>query len=786
VPINTAFDGLEFDSLDFPYNLYQKELSEEPHFVAGSNAVVTLGGKVVKRGGTIQLLGGNTAANQVTGRIERLWAYENLAGVTYLVASVSVSGNYSLYYTVNSNANWVQFTNTRGCNNATAPHEATFSRGIMYIKSYTTSDSEKLGSITFDTNSGSPVFSYWGVLGPTTPAAIVGAVDRINMAAGLTASGTALTVATAAGTAGFPSPNFFIQIDYETIKVTSTGAGTNWTIVRAQNGTLAAAHSNTSLITWLNWTASTHPVTVNFGWLYSYAWQDLNGQISSRAPVETNPDNLPSSTGPFINLRPKITVQGKSDTTNYPKIVIFRTTDGGGTFYTLETITNTGSGAITYEDKSLVSGTTLTDPIPDNVIDGNIIGPSLTSNSPPPSVTSPKVIGTDQPQQFTPLTTFQGRIWYAIQNILFYSGNEEISTGIPEESFPSGNFGNFFRFTEPIVNVISTTYSLYVFTPKKVYGLTGTTRDTFSVRLLLGYVGGAIVNAFSNSFLTAKAATVYRDSVVWLTDDFRVAIIQGKLSSLQSDYFNIISDPIGKDLITSVNTYGANIDWDIKYWTSQEKEYIIVSCSNRAGNHPERDRQWIYDVKKSALTKQDFWMVPWTSNCSCLMTQTRVSNGGLQDRQLVFSTFDGTNSLLSYWDSTGATSTDLKSDGTSSDFSFSVRSNLISQPPGNHMNALRRPAMTTTVDHIIVDRTTFQGDSDPIVKYYTDDIWTVPKLTPVTQLPERRVQSLGYTTHIFPVNEACRRFGWEISKDASAERFELQNLAIVFNSDAGA
>src|SRR5438128_2592878 len=92
---NTQWDGIEFSSLDFPYDKVTRELSEKPRLVDGLNAYVTLGGKLGKRPGTIFVP--NTALNQ---RIDRLWLYETLGTppLIYILASVYTGAVWQMFY----------------------------------------------------------------------------------------------------------------------------------------------------------------------------------------------------------------------------------------------------------------------------------------------------------------------------------------------------------------------------------------------------------------------------------------------------------------------------------------------------------------------------------------------------------------------------------------------------------------------------------------------------------------------------------------------------------------
>ena len=179
-------------------------------------------------------------------------------------------------------------------------------------------------------------------------------------------------------------------------------------------------------------------------WQYTYCYKSITGQYSNTVAEEQNPDFNQSQTFAFADLCPKMTVEGHSDTTNIPSIVIFRTTNGGGTYYEVETISNTGAGSITYEDKHYASGassTTYSDPYPDGKLDTTKVAPTLVSNSPPPTVNEPLVTGTDTPTlAFGKMAVFQNRHWLVVGNRLYASGGEETTLGNPDESFKIGRY----------------------------------------------------------------------------------------------------------------------------------------------------------------------------------------------------------------------------------------------------------------------------------------------------------------------------------------------------------
>ncbi len=760
---NTQWDGTEFPSLDLPYNRIIRELSDEPRLVTGLNGYITYGGKLAKRPGIISVADTNLLAL----RVDRLWIYETIDNppLVYLVASVynSATLRWELRWRRlddTSQTAWQTVTSTRDVNLSTRAHEAVVARGKLFVKGFpSTASTEKLGTIIFDASGGNVNIRLWGLLGPTTPARIVGVVPRL--AAELSADATSCTVNSASG---LPAAPFNLQIEYELVRVTNV-VGTTLTITRGYQHTYAELHRNNTVCAWLNWTASSHRVTIQFGWQYSYAYKSITNHISNRAPVETNIDALPSTTGPFFDLIPQLTVQGHADTTNIPSIVIYRTADGGGTFYTLKTITNTGAGAITVSDTDLSTDAGLLDPQPDSVITKEDPGPTLNSNSPPTTVNAPEVVGTDVPDPSSPIAYYAGRIWYGIGNTLHYSGDEEISVGVPEEAFPTGLKGNTFRLQYPIANIKATTDALYVTTLQGTYEITGTNKETFNPRLVLNNVGAPIGHP--------RAMTEFGDVIAWLTHDYRIAMLSG-------NNFRVISDPLFTDIVDAVNA-GAEIQ--VVYWADLDKEYVLVAAHRR--DNITQSRQWVYDLKKSTKMATDFWFVPWSLATICLASGRMLETA--PQRRLLVVTWDGTNCALSRLDATARTATDDIYGAADSAIDFSITTSLFRVPSGNHVNTLRKPGLYPVLYGFKIDRLLFTADQDPQVYCFKDDIWTDPIRLDIKQTAPARIPNpKGYKTMEYNFNGVCHRMGLKISKINSKDLFEAENLILLWQPDGGA
>ena len=769
-------DSHSWIKLYFPYNRIEAELSEdEERFIRGENAAITLGGKLVKRPGTVAL----TTPALAGLRVDRLWVYEtqDTPPKIYLIASCynPLSGTWEVWFqerTSSTPAAWAQITSLRSINSSTRAHEGTASRGRFYIKGYPSAGSgEKLGTVVFDGSPATPTVHPWGLLGPQTPAKITGAVTSLN--GEIDDVTTTLTVD---DTSTFPASGTVV-IDFE--EITYSGkTGTTFTgCTRGANGTVAIGHIDRSIVLYRNFGTSDHLVQVNIGWLYSYAYKSITGQISNIAPVEDNPDLVPSFTGPFNNLIPSIVVQGDADTANIPTIVIYRTTDGGGQFFLLEEVTNTGAGDITYLDDSLESGTgggTFMDPVPDAILDGGALSPTLTSNSPPPTVLAPEVVGVDTPIPSTPITTYAGRIWYAMGNTLFFSGLEEIYDGIPEECWPSGSRGNFFRVSYPIINLQETRDGLYVVTVQNTYRLSGINSETFNLSPLFENLGAPYGHP--------RAITRFGETVVLLTHDFRIVTIN-------EDNYKYVSDPLFTDLVDQYNLSQTTMEFDIKYWGDLDKSWIFISGYDKS--QPLNTKVWVYEINLSAKLNKDFWFVPWTVPATA-MCSGRIEENSPQ-RRLVFYNWDATSTdgVFARIDPTIRTGTDYTVNpdtglAANVGISFDVVTNLFTVPAGNHVNQLSKPQLAPCFYGFIVDRMVFAGDTEPNYYYFLDDFWSDPVEALYTSGPPRRPLSKVYKTTYINVNKVCTRASIEITKLASAELFEAQGIVLSFLPTSGA
>lgn len=764
--VNTQQDSILRDKLYFPYNRILSPHDDTPRIIDGLNTYVTTGGKLSRRPATVAV----PFASEL-GRVDRIYLYETLNGKIYLLASLyDVSGNkWTMFYNrLSAGTGWTQIGTLRSCDDSAAPQEVSIARGLAYIRNVPNNPgTDPYGTAVFD-GTITPTLRPWGVPPPSTPAAIIGAVAKLS--SNITAEQTTFSLDSNFSPA--PTPNFVIIIDYEEMLVTANSSG-NLTVTRGYNGTTATSHRDNSIVTYRNFGASSHRVDVSRGWEYAYAYVSTTGQISNISPPQTNPDLLPSNTGPFIDLVPAITITGLADTTNFPSINIYRTTDGFGQYYFLEQIPNPGNTTVVYYDNSLASdptSTTFNDPVPDSELTTRSLGPTLNSNSPPPTVLSPGIVGISAPVRGTPIAYYAGRHWYAIDNYVFFSGNEEVTEGVPEECFPTGLLKNEYKFQHAVVNLRASSSALYISTIHDTYVVTGTTRDQFAVRPLYPNVGSPADQPLS--------MITFKDKVAVLTSEYRIAILENNREP------RIISDPLYTDIKDAIIAGG---ECELSYFADLDKDWLVISIHN-PGN-TALSKQFVYDFKLSQKTEQDFWFTPWS------IPSVSVFSGRIYEeystRYLCFFVYEPLDNwgVLVNIDPTATTNTDIISSNftaTPQGIDFYADFHQHTLPPGNHANLLRIPNLTPVVNQLTLERILYPGDSDPNVYYYCDDIWTDPIPVDLLQDPQRRNLSLGYKTHIATLNEACFRFSFRIQLNKSVRPFDLLGYAITWNPDAGA
>lgn len=519
------------------------------------------------------------------------------------------------------------------------------------------------------------------------------------------------------------------------------------------------------------WTASSGSVTVLNSWLYAYTWVMQSGNETNRSPLETNPDKSPSGTGAFTNKIPAMAVVGPTDTTEYPYINIYRTTDGGGTFFLLKQIVNLG-GTQTFTDTYLESGAsggTFTNPTPDTQLNTTAVAPTTTSNGPPPTVAPPFTTGSDPIAPCTRIVEYAGRLWLGIGEYLFFSALEELNSGVPEECWPAGDqLPNFYRMPKGISQLEVTPSGLLVTTRTETIRVEGTNRASFNPRPFLGGVGGAA--------LQNRGSIEAGDYAAWVTQDFRVVVIH-------RDSYAVLSNEIGS-VIEGFADAGMNID--IKFWAHGDKEWLLVAAHDPVT--PANSRWLIYDMNLSRkLSGTNFWFVPWVVQSSAIAVgQYHVMDS---ENRILTALWDGTYCRLTYMYLDATDYEDLNpATGAGSAYGWTLTTSLQTVPEGDHVNKLRAPNMSPCFTSVQVERTVVAGDADPSVSLYYDDFFSLPVPLPISDPPARRPQSTGYTTLTYNGGvRTCKHVALLLTGDAtSTVGAEILQLAFNWLPESGA
>ena len=499
------------------------------------------------------------------------------------------------------------------------------------------------------------------------------------------------------------------------------------------------------------WGASSNPVTVLFGWKYAYSYVTRTGHISNRSALSYDPAYALSDTGAFTNKKPAITVEGLADTTNIPYIQIWRTMDGGGTFFALEKIANTGAGAITYTDNHRVPSTT-NDPQKDAQLDTSNIAPSEVTNTVPPPVGIGGTIGTTQVAPSTNMAYYARRVWYGIGNRLYFSGQEEILNGVPEESFvaPNGFRGNYFIFKGQNRLVKEAKETLIIATSDEVLWIRGTNRTNLTPNILQANLAA--------QYGQPRAITTWGDFVIFLSDDLQLyAAIYGVKPVL-------LSKPLGtklRDAITAVSTNQVALE----VFSRDGQDYLICAVIDKVT--PANNQSFVFDLNK------EFWFPPWVKKISA-MTFGKLKETDSK-KHLIILTWDGTTSKLGVLDP--AYETDA---GTTFAVDFTL--NLFSIPSGNQINSINQPLRTPEVAAIVMERTKFTSDTEPTAEYRLDE-FSGALTTLTAQDPPYTPQHASYYQKWYPISIKGMRVQLKISRAALSQDFEIQNIGFAFRPE---
>ncbi len=251
------------------------------------------------------------------------------------------------------------------------------------------------------------------------------------------------------------------------IMTKSTAAQTHFLTVGStlfmSNGTDLKKWDGTTLTNWGIIAASIAPsITIvagslspKFGYTYVYVYKDAAGKhISTASPIS-------GSTG--AQTSKNFTLSGSRSTDPQVSFVdIYRTLDGGSTYFYLATVANPGAGSWTYTDSSA-----------DSALNNQLIAPLAHVNDPPPA-------------SATVSEFHMGHVWLAVGNTVNFSAGPDTINGDGNQSFPPANF---FTFKGQVMKMVSTTQGMLVFTTESLYVVLGVDTTSFYPATLMPNFG---------------------------------------------------------------------------------------------------------------------------------------------------------------------------------------------------------------------------------------------------------------------------------------------------------
>ena len=305
--------------------------------------------------------------------------------------------------------------------------------------------------------------------------------------------------------------------------------------------------------------AGTFTATIGYQYVFTYG-NSNSGHVSSPSPAS-------ASTGPFANkLNVQVSLTASTDT-QVNQIHVYRSTDS---------VTSGTMAGIYFEIPTSPYPNTTAN-ITDNAPDTSLL---ISSIAPIPGANDPPTPGSDP-------VYFSGRIWLFKNNQVFFSGLEEIITGVPEESFPSGLAGNFWNFDQAVeaLEVVGNgdNQQLMIFCAGRIYGIVGTSLDTFRRFLISNRRGARNIKSVSS----IGGIVAWRDTSgqVWASDG----------STLQE---------VGLDIRPDLTPYVPGND-SITFHSAGKFHWLVVSTGTEL---------FVYDFDVGQ------WMPPWTFSCNCLFS----------------------------------------------------------------------------------------------------------------------------------------------------------------------
>ena len=346
--------------------------------------------------------------------------------------------------------------------------------------------------------------------------------------------------------------------------------------------------------------SGTDSVKPIFGARYAYTFISSTGHESS---ISNFTDHSAKINGKYPRLR----FPAASANTDITHFRIYRSPDGGGRLFFVEEVENIGR-AITWNDTHFTAGGNFS-----SGINFSRPAPGPDTNDPPPPIESGE-IGVDAIERCTPIVEWAGRIVFGVGKNLYYSVNDEAvpGSGVLQESFRGGSIlrPNRATFREKILDVLTTTHGVYIFTTKNTYIMTGERRSELRFRQIYPDIG----------IHDRHCSTPVGGDVVWLDQNLDLRTAASGLES-EGSIPAILSSPLKGE-------QAAHPDQYIRVDTHHIVGYLLVSIfvGQQLGTKLTPIPQdavstvFVFD----ALRK--FWFAPWHVEATTIWERFHVVN----------------------------------------------------------------------------------------------------------------------------------------------------------------
>ncbi len=207
---------------------------------------------------------------------------------------------------------------------------------------------------------------------------------------------------------------------------------------------------------------------------------------------ESSPSAISACSGVFANKTVNLLLTASIDS-QVTGIRVYRTPDGGAQDPTeMQEIANSPFPNVTG---------TVSDSTPDTSLSIRV---------------APAFLRNDPPTPCKGFVTYGARIWGFLNNTTFYSGNEEIANGVPEECWPSGLDGNNYPWADEVFAHAPLIDGIAVLGAERISKIEGDSLDTFRRYTLLERRGTRSRTAVCA--LGGSVAWLDTSNTIWVSD----------------------------------------------------------------------------------------------------------------------------------------------------------------------------------------------------------------------------------------------------------------------------